>query len=599
MTIAQEKKLLAEDIEALLKKDYIQAHELTMRRLEELARDMESDFFTVVVLGEFKRGKSTFINAMLGESLLPVDVLPETATINALIYDESPQVEVVMNDGTVKRGQATREYLDAFSARNRDSQADKVKYIKIGYPAKVLQNRTVIVDTPGVSDINEQRCEVTYRFIPKANAVLFLLDANSPLKKTEKDFIDEKLLPLGIDNIIFVLNKYDQVDEEEEGEDFLEELQYRLAEAFGVGTSEETLSKIRLYPLSAKMALMGRETKNEAMIRASGICELEQAIGEVVYGGSVEQEKLSRYKGRLKESLNMLYRAMAEEKALQTADAESLRQAAQKLDELIAEQEGHQGNIAEYASSQQDNMIAMVNKSIQYFHRRLEENVVDMVAGYHGMDFKNFVEQRVSKQLQREMENWVAAYSPHVDRLLQMLERELANGISYRFRQKVEVSTDGLGHFRQGRTLFDISAQDVSDANMKAGIITAGGAGLMMLIGGPILLPFISMAAFPFLQKKILEDKLATAKDAVIPAIQEQIAGAVYKLRQSIYDHIKQKTGQIVQNMEYVYDMILNDLKERVQTSIREKEEHEANITQTVETIDANMNDMMRIMNRW
>lgn len=295
----------------------------------------------------------------------------------------------------------------------------------------------------------------------------------------------------------------------------------------------------------------------------------------------------------------MLYRAMAEEKALQTADAESLRQAAQKLDELIAEQEGHQGNIAEYASSQQDNMIAMVNKSIQYFHRRLEENVVDMVAGYHGMDFKNFVEQRVSKQLQREMENWVAAYSPHVDRLLQMLERELANGISYRFRQKVEVSTDGLGHFRQGRTLFDISAQDVSDANMKAGIITAGGAGLMMLIGGPILLPFISMAAFPFLQKKILEDKLATAKDAVIPAIQEQIAGAVYKLRQSIYDHIKQKTGQIVQNMEYVYDMILNDLKERVQTSIREKEEHEANITQTVETIDANMNDMMRIMNRW
>lgn len=599
MTIAQEKKLLAEDIEALLKKDYIQAHELTTRRLEELARDMESDFFTVVVLGEFKRGKSTFINAMLGESLLPVDVLPETATINALIYDETPQVEVVMNDGTVKCGQATREYLDAFSARNRDSQADKVKYIKIGYPAKVLQNRTVIVDTPGVSDINEQRCEVTYRFIPKANAVLFLLDANSPLKKTEKDFIDEKLLPLGIDNIIFVLNKYDQVDEEEEGEDFLEELQYRLAEAFGVGTSEETLSKIRLYPLSAKMALMGRETKHEAMIRASGICELEQAIGEVVYGGSVEQEKLSRYKGRLKESLNMLYRAMAEEKALQTADAESLRQAAQKLEELIAEQEGHQGNIAEYASSQQDNMIAMVNKSIQYFHRRLEENVVDMVAGYHGMDFKNFVEQRVSKQLQREMENWVAAYSPHVDRLLQMLERELANGISYRFRQKVEVSTDGVGHFRQGRTLFDISAQDVSDANMKAGIITAGGAGLMMLIGGPILLPFISMAAFPFLQKKILEDKLATAKDAVIPAIQEQIAGAVYKLRQSIYDHIKQKTGQIVQNTEYVYDMILNDLKERVQTSIREKEEHEANITQTVETIDANMNDMMRIMNRW
>lgn len=599
MMIAQEKRRLAQEVAELLNKDYIKKNELTVRRLQELASDMESDFFTVVVLGEFKRGKSTFINAMLGESLLPVDVLPETATINALIYDASPQVEVVMNDGSSKRGQATQEYLKQFSAGNRDSQADRIKYIKIGYPADVLRNHTVIVDTPGVSDINEQRCEVTYRFIPKANAVLFLLDANSPLKKTEKDFIDERLLPLGIDNIIFVLNKYDQVDEEEEGEDFLEELQYRLAEAFGIGTSEQTLSKIRLYPLSAKMALMGRETNHEAMVKASGIRELEQAIAEVVYGGSVEQDKMRRYKGRLKEILHMLYRTLAEEKALQEADADSLQQAARKLDELIDEQTGHQGNIVAYASSQQDNMIAMADKSLQYFHRRLEENVVDMVSGYHGMDFKNFVEQRVSKQLQREMESWVAAYSPHIDRLLQMLERELANGISYRFRQKVTVSTEGVGHFRQERALFDISAQDVSDANMKAGLITAGGAGLMMLIGGPVLLPFISMAAFPFLQKKILEDKLATAKDAVIPAIQEQIAGAVYTLKQSIHVHIKQKTEQIVQNTEYVYDMILNDLRERVQANIREKNVQKDSITQMVQSLDANMNDIARTIDRW
>ena len=97
---------------------------------------------------------------------------------------------------------------------------EKVSYIKIGYPCEKLKDRVVLVDTPGVSDLNEQRSEVTYRFLSKANAVLFVLDANSPLKKTEKEFIEEKLLPLGINNILFILNKYDAVDEEEE-EDFL------------------------------------------------------------------------------------------------------------------------------------------------------------------------------------------------------------------------------------------------------------------------------------------------------------------------------------------------------------------------------------------
>ena len=57
---------------------------------------------------------------------------------------------------------------------------------------ELLDKNITLVDTPGVSDINEQRCEVTYGFVPKANAVIFLLDAVAPLKATEKEFIEEK-----------------------------------------------------------------------------------------------------------------------------------------------------------------------------------------------------------------------------------------------------------------------------------------------------------------------------------------------------------------------------------------------------------------------
>ena len=64
-----------------------------------LQEDMKDDFFTVVVVGEFKRGKSTFVNALLGEELLISDVLPETATIQAIMYNKEKKAQVLVQDG--------------------------------------------------------------------------------------------------------------------------------------------------------------------------------------------------------------------------------------------------------------------------------------------------------------------------------------------------------------------------------------------------------------------------------------------------------------------------------------------------------------------
>ena len=177
MSLWEEKQELQHLVKKVHALDYITKENRTQAALQELQQDMENDFFTVVVLGEFKRGKSTFINALLQKELLPTDVLPETATINALMYNDTPTVQVVMNDGREDKGEATQEYLQKFSARQEENLANNVKYIKIGYPSDILKNKLVIVDTPGVDDINESRSEVTYRFIPKANAVIFILDA--------------------------------------------------------------------------------------------------------------------------------------------------------------------------------------------------------------------------------------------------------------------------------------------------------------------------------------------------------------------------------------------------------------------------------------
>lgn len=221
MNTAKEKTALSNLLAKFMEKDYVKADAAIFQKLTDLQSDIAKDFYTVVVLGEFKRGKSTFVNALLGTKLLPMDVLPETATINAIMYSATPKLSVLYRDGSEVSGAVSYDYMKQFSARDDNTALKNISYIKIGYPCKLLRNRIVLVDTPGVSDLNEQRAEVTYRFVPKANAVLFLLDATSPLKGTEKDFIEEKLLPLGISNILFLINKYDAVDEESDA-DFLE-----------------------------------------------------------------------------------------------------------------------------------------------------------------------------------------------------------------------------------------------------------------------------------------------------------------------------------------------------------------------------------------
>ncbi len=592
--VVDEKRRLLNLIEELLDKVYIKDAEQTHRAFSDLHDDIANDFYTAVVLGEFKRGKSTFINALLGENLLPSDILPETATINALIYSEKPQLAVVMNDGSEKLGEVTNDYLKQFSARADQEYINKIKYIKIGYNADILSHNIVIVDTPGVSDINEQRCEVTYRFIPKANVVLFMLDANSPLKKTEKEFIEERLLKAGIDNIIFIVNKYDCVDDEED-EDFLDDLKTKLYRVFCV-ESENKLEQLRLFPLSAKWALQGIEQHRPELVNASGIRELQTEIEKLVSTGRVEQEKIKRYKLRLYTLLNGLNSAMENKRAMKSADVDSLKKLSADLSEMLEEQMKNKENIRQYVEHEKANMLPIIDKSVHYFYKRIEDNITDQIQFYKGMDFKDFVEQRISKALQRELENWVAGYSPSIDRLLKNMEAEVARGMSYRFQQKVQLAANVSGELQTKNLTFDLSAQDVSNATTQAGLIGAGGAGLMMLIGAPVLLPVISMAAFPFLQRRFLEEKLAQAKDQIIPEVQEQLARAVSRLKSQIHKYVDDRCEVIIKNSEAAYEAILLNMQKDINEQINAKECAGNDLSAEMQAISRNIAEVQAVM---
>lgn len=173
---------------------------------------LESERFHLVVLGEFNHGKSTFVNALLGSDILPTGITPTTASINHVVWAQRPTARVVLTTGESK-------YLDPQQLKEwvtvAGGHASEVAYVELGYPSDLVQNNVVLVDTPGVNDLNEQRAEVTYGYVPRADAVVFLLDAGQALKDSEREFLRSRVLESARDRLIFVLGKMDMLSADE------------------------------------------------------------------------------------------------------------------------------------------------------------------------------------------------------------------------------------------------------------------------------------------------------------------------------------------------------------------------------------------------
>jgi GTPase Era involved in 16S rRNA processing len=230
------------------------ASTLSQRIGKELVEKLDEDRFHLVVVGEFNRGKTTFVNALLGRDALPVGVTPTTAVIHHVRWAEQPSATLVRKDGS--KEPLEFEKLDRFvvhaEGKGNGDLDEVVHHLEIGYPAELLRERIVLVDTPGVNDLNLQRADITYKYIPQADAVLFVIDAGQPLTESERIFIKEKLIGQSRDKIIFVVAKDDIWSDSERDE------------ALGYIRSElgRLVEGPVLFPISARRALAGDRARS-------------------------------------------------------------------------------------------------------------------------------------------------------------------------------------------------------------------------------------------------------------------------------------------------------------------------------------------------
>lgn len=598
MDLQAEKTNIAEVLAKLAGSNFLHKYPRALQSVQALQRDMAGDFYTVVVVGEFKRGKSTLVNALLGKEILPMNVLPETATINAIMYEERPRLSVMQRDGKEVVGEASREFLRRYSAGAEGSEAEKVSYIKIGYPCEMLKNRIVLVDTPGVSDLNEHRSEVTYKFLPQANAVLFVLDANSPLKKTEHDFIVDKLLPLGITNILFLVNKYDAVDEEEE-EDFLPTVKRRIMNAFRTEEGDAALQEISILPVSAKWALEGQEKQNEKMLRLSGMPAVQEKIRDMLSEGRIEREKVEGYRNRLCRLLMVLEREMERERQMRSAGATELAEAAEVLRQALAEKSGQQEKLEAYVKSAKAKIFAMADKSLQYFHGRLREAVLESVEQYGNQDFKYFVETVVPRQVQKNIDSWFTAYVPHVEELLGVMELELARGLSSNFEQQVKLQAEKKGSFSGANFGLHLEVDDLSQTANKVNALTGIGAIAVSSMLTPFLVPILSTWGRSTLFKNMLSKKLEAAKAEALPQLEGELPKAVMALMKQVHDYVDRRSEDILKNTEEAYETLLEEMRSRVEMQMAEKGREEESLHREMAELSGHLQEIQAYLEKF
>ena len=213
---------------------------------------LDDERFTVVVLGEFNHGKSTFINALLGAPVMPTGITPTTAVLAHVMHGPRATATLVGDDGARKTiaGAALADWLTVDGQANQgkgDGKGATFHHIELTQPAALLENQLTIVDTPGVNDINEQRAEITYGYLPRADAAVFLLDATQILTASERQFLEERILRSTRDRLLFVVAKTDLLDEAELAETL----------AFAKKHLAAIVPEPAIFPVSAKRALAG------------------------------------------------------------------------------------------------------------------------------------------------------------------------------------------------------------------------------------------------------------------------------------------------------------------------------------------------------
>jgi GTPase SAR1 family protein len=253
--------------------------------ISQLVTRLANEQFKLLIIGEFSRGKSTFINALLKaeEEILPTDILEATAVITEVKYGEQPEAIVHYKPDFIQDGKTTEavdyaqlKELVTFQDGSSDEKAKQIndspfEKLELFWPLDLCKNGVELIDSPGLN-ASAIGTQVTINYLNKVDAILFILSCTQLGSSTEMKTI-ETIRNYGFEDIFFVCNYFDAVRGKKDEEKVKGSAIKKLAPLTQRGEEDAGI-----FFISARDASEGYQEKNEDLVRISGISSLEQSL---------------------------------------------------------------------------------------------------------------------------------------------------------------------------------------------------------------------------------------------------------------------------------------------------------------------------------
>jgi len=386
---------MLENLDDLYRLTFYRKNESARKAIQELKDKLLEGYFNLAVLGQFKRGKTTLINALLGSPLLPTAVVPLTSIITLIKYGKNLHIEVLFKN-RVRKEITLEELPDYVTERGNPENQKGVQCVEVHYDSPYLRDGVQIIDTPGIGSTYQHNTDVTYNYLSKVDAAVFLVGVDPPISQVEYDFLND--IRKHVNKIFFLQNKIDQMDEEDRAES-LEFTKQVIEERIG-------LKDIKIFPISAKRALEGRLNNDQEGLNNSLILDFEKALNDFL----IKEKGKALISSALSNTLKILSDEMMSIELEVKAISMPLEELKKKIDEFNIQKE----------------KIRQDKEDFDYLLKGEKEKLISVLES----DLKSFVEAKAPELIKKMEEH----YKKHGDKG----KIELTKAIDQAMRQEVE-----------------------------------------------------------------------------------------------------------------------------------------------------------------
>ena len=485
-------------------------------RLHVIPERLENQRFSIGITGVMNAGKSTMLNALLGQEVLGTSVVPETANLTLIKYAKEPYAIVnfwnAKEWSKIEEGAKSLKSLEAFvtesrahfgetfnalvtpkgesasipveslalytSAKHSDKKCNLVKSVELYTDLKFVQDGVQIVDTPGLDDPVIQREEITLEYLSECDLMIHLMNAAQAATQKDIDFIIDALLYRNVAQLLIVITRIDAIAEKELQEVIAytkRSIEARLSEQNKGAKLDEVIAKIVFIPIAGKLALMhklGQEKEALALgydMERTGLPLVEAYLEDVLFGSNSQKANLIISSNR-KEIESIIIESMAsfeQERHYLTISHEEIEQA-------YAKHQEEKTQMAHFLEQIKASVAQSKEEMEHYFGtlQKFANNQLDKLS--------YVVKRRISDDVSYEFSKNKKA--PKEERIGSMIETAMKDGLvdlvrdyRYEFQKKMQSSLEYMdaqyGEFKSDTSAHHFDARAFCEEHLGSLLI--------------------------------------------------------------------------------------------------------------------------------